>query len=92
MSQVGILILEEEAIVAADLAGMLKRIGYKVDGIAGNSEEAVEMADRLQPDLLLMDIQLEGSINGPIGPGISPNGGKINFSTPQLTGSAKALR
>lgn len=50
--------------MAADLGGKLKQLGYEVAGIISEGEEAIEMADRLQPDLLLLDIQLEGSING----------------------------
>ena len=64
MSQTTILIVEDEAIVAADLAGKLERLGYEVAGIAASGEEAIAMADRLRPHLVLMDIWLEGAIDG----------------------------
>ena len=47
MSKTTILIVEDEAIVAADLAGKLRRLGYEVAGIAAEGEEAVALACRL---------------------------------------------
>ena len=63
-NKISILIVEDEAIVAADLAGKLRRLGYEVAGIAAEGEEAVALACRLRPHLVLMDIRLEGSIDG----------------------------
>lgn len=59
-----ILVVEDEAIVAADLAGKLKRLGYEVADIAATGENAVSLADRLCPRLVLMDIQLEDPMDG----------------------------
>lgn len=59
-----ILIVENEAIVATDLAGKLRALGYEVAGIAAGGEEAVTLACRLRPHLVLMDIQLDGSMDG----------------------------
>jgi len=64
MSKSSILIVEDESIVAADLAGKLRQLGYEVAGTAASGEEAVLQANRLDPDLVLMDIQLEGSTDG----------------------------
>ena len=64
MSKLTILIVEDEAIVAADLAGKLARLGYAVAGIAAQGEEAVALAGRLRPQLVLMDIWLEGPMDG----------------------------
>lgn len=64
MSQTSILIVEDEAIVAADLAGKLGRLGYAVAGSVAQGEEAVAAACRLQPQLVLMDISLEGPVDG----------------------------
>lgn len=64
MNKNTILIVEDEAVVAADLAAKLKRIGYEVAGIARKGEEAVAMAGDLRPRLILMDIQLKGSVDG----------------------------
>ena len=59
-----ILIVEDEQIIAADLRNKLKRIGHKVVGIAIAGEEAISMAEQLRPDIVLMDVQLEGPMSG----------------------------
>ncbi len=64
MNKITILIVEDEAIVAADLAGKLRRLGYEVVGTAARGEDAVTMAESLQPHLVLMDIRLESSMDG----------------------------
>jgi PAS domain S-box-containing protein len=64
MSKTAILIVEDEAIVAADLGAKLRQLGYEIAGIAAGGEEAVAMACRLRPHLVLMDIRLEGSMDG----------------------------
>lgn len=64
MSKTTILIVEDEAIVAADLAGKLGQLGYEVAGTAAAGQDAVEMACRLLPGVVLMDIQLKGSMDG----------------------------
>jgi CheY-like chemotaxis protein len=64
MNKTTILIVEDEAIVAADLAAKLRQLGYEVAGIVSKGEEAVVLADSLRPDLVLMDIQLEGHTDG----------------------------
>ncbi len=61
---ISILIVEDETIVAADLAVKLKQLGYQVAATATSGEDAVELAGRLNPGLVLMDIQLEGSGDG----------------------------
>ena len=64
MNKTSILIVEDEAIVAADLAAKLKRLGYEVAGMAASGEDAVAMAVDLRPDLILMDIRLKGAMDG----------------------------
>ena len=59
-----VLIVEDEQIVAADLAAKLTRMGYEVIGTAASGEEAVEIAEAGRPDIVLMDIQLQGHMNG----------------------------
>ena len=53
MSKTTILIVEDEAIVAADLAGKLGQLGYEVAGTSAAGEEAVELACRLLPRVVL---------------------------------------
>ena len=59
-----ILIVEDEQIIAADLRNKLQRLGHMVIGMAIAAEEAIGMADQLKPDLVLMDVQLEGEMTG----------------------------
>jgi PAS domain S-box-containing protein len=64
MSKTTILIVEDETLVAENLSGRLANLGYEVAGIAARAEEAVALAGRLRPNLVLMDIWLEGPTDG----------------------------
>jgi PAS domain S-box-containing protein len=64
MSKTAILIVEDEGIVAKDLARKLEQLGHEVAGIAESAEEAIELTRRLRPDLILMDIWLKGPMDG----------------------------
>ena len=64
MSKASILIVEDEAIVAEDLAGKLRRLGYEISGTAARGEDAVALARNLRPNLVLMDIRLKGAMDG----------------------------
>ena len=59
-----ILVVEDEAIVARDIAQQLTGMGFEPVGHATRGEQAVELAQRLRPDLVLMDIQLAGAMDG----------------------------
>jgi len=59
-----ILVVEDEGIIAKDLQAMLRKLGYHVPVTVGTGEKAVETATANQPDLILMDINLRGSIDG----------------------------
>ena len=59
-----ILIVEDEKITALDLELTLVDLGYIVVGSAANGENAIEMAQQLKPDLVLMDIHLNTSMLG----------------------------
>jgi CheY-like chemotaxis protein len=59
-----ILIVEDEMIVAFDIQQQLTRLGYEVCGIAVSGEQAIEVAGRHRPDLALMDIVLQGDMDG----------------------------
>jgi PAS domain S-box-containing protein len=62
--KINILVVEDERIVAEDIQGSLKNIGYAVTDIVSSGAEAIELAGRLNPDLILMDIVIRGEING----------------------------
>jgi diguanylate cyclase (GGDEF)-like protein/PAS domain S-box-containing protein len=63
-SQVRILIVEDETIVALDLQKSLQMLGYEVVGIASSGEAAISKAVSTRPDLVLMDIILRGDMDG----------------------------
>jgi diguanylate cyclase (GGDEF)-like protein/PAS domain S-box-containing protein len=64
MKQARILVVEDESIVAADIQDRLETLGYEVPVTVGWGEKAVELAGTLRPDLVLMDIQLKGRMDG----------------------------
>ena len=64
MGKTTILLVEDEAIIAESLASKLNLLGYEVAGTAAQGHEAVEMALRMHPQLILMDIRLEGPLDG----------------------------
>ena len=59
-----ILIVEDEPIVAADLSAQLERLNYQPVGRAASGAQAIALAGELRPDLVLMDIRLEGAMDG----------------------------
>ena len=64
MNNPNILIVEDEFIVAEDLANKVRHLGYDVVGTTSTGEEAVELARRHKPALVLMDIRLAGVMDG----------------------------
>jgi diguanylate cyclase (GGDEF)-like protein len=63
-SKVKILVVEDERLVALDLQGMLEDLGYDVVGVASSSEDALALVSASEPQLVLMDIRLEGRLDG----------------------------
>ena len=64
MDKTKIMVVEDEGIVAHDIARQLTDMGYDVVAIVYSGEEAVEKARELHPDLVLMDIVLAGKMDG----------------------------
>ena len=59
-----ILIVEDDALISANLELVLSGLGYIVLPTVSSGEEAVDKAISLKPDVILMDIQLAGKMNG----------------------------
>ena len=59
-----ILIVEDERLVANDIAARLKHVGYNISGIADNYNAAIALFNEHSPDLVLLDINIKGSKNG----------------------------
>ena len=63
-SDISILVVEDEGIVAQDLLETITRLGYRVAGVASEGVQAVCMAQELQPRLIIMDVGLRGEVDG----------------------------
>jgi diguanylate cyclase (GGDEF)-like protein len=59
-----ILLVEDNVIVAFDMKQRLEQLGYQVQGIIASGEEAIASVSRQAPSLILMDIYLEGPMDG----------------------------
>jgi CheY-like chemotaxis protein len=63
-TQPSILIVEDEQIVSLDIKGMLERAGYRVLATAASGEEALDILASKRPDLAVIDIKLDGRLDG----------------------------
>jgi len=59
-----ILIVENERVVALDLARRLRQLGYTIAGLATSGTEAITQALTHHPDLVLMDLRVPGAVDG----------------------------
>ena len=59
-----IMVVEDESIIALDLQMSLEEAGYTVVSVVSSGEEAINRCADLEPDLLLMDVHLEGPLDG----------------------------
>jgi CheY-like chemotaxis protein len=64
MNKPCILVVEDEALIAANLVQTLTLLGYTVHEPVASGEDAIRVVNAQQPDLVLMDIQLLGPMNG----------------------------
>src|ERR1035437_8260345 len=53
-----VVIAEDEALIRLDLKEMLEEEGYVIAGEAGDGEAAIELTERLRPDLVIMDVKM----------------------------------
>ncbi len=61
---VKILIVEDEMIIGANISLQLSDLGYEVTGIVPRGEEALIHMEQNKPDIVLLDIQLKGELDG----------------------------
>ena len=64
MEKVKILVVEDECIIAQSLCRTLERLGYTTLEVAASGEKAISLAEKHNPDLVLMDIILKGEMDG----------------------------
>lgn len=62
--KVRILIVEDDMIIGANISVQLTRLGYEVTGIISRGEDAVSHIRQNFPEIILMDINLKGELNG----------------------------
>ena len=62
--KIKLLIVEDDPIIATDLERAMVKMGYAVLDSLESGEEALELIKKEVPDLILMDIQLEGDLDG----------------------------
>lgn len=64
MANARLLIVEDEAVVAMAIQSKLESMGYSIVDVARSGEAAVQLALQKDPDLILMDIRLQGEMDG----------------------------
>lgn len=63
-NMIQVLVVEDEYILAINLQESLEGLGYRVVDIVDSATEAIEKANELRPNLILMDIRLQGEMDG----------------------------
>ena len=64
MTPVDILVVEDEGITAKDIKNSLEKADYNVVAVLTNGEDAVKFSEEKKPDLVIMDIKLDGKLDG----------------------------
>jgi PAS domain S-box-containing protein len=59
-----IMVVEDERVVARDIQESLEQLGYDVLGTAASAEECLRYASARRPDLVLMDVRIDGEVDG----------------------------
>ena len=64
MANPKVLIVEDDTIIVNVVQWRLSKIGYDVCGSVGTGADAMDMVEKMRPDIVLMDITLMGEIDG----------------------------
>lgn len=59
-----VVIAEDERIIALGLSSVLKKLGHEVRGLCPSGEDCVDSVEREQPDVVFMDIHMDGAMDG----------------------------
>jgi len=62
--EIKVLIVEDEVLVLEDLSDHMKECGFKVTGTAVSSDECFEAIQKEEPDIIIMDINIQGKLDG----------------------------
>jgi len=63
-TQPSVIIVEDEAVIAMEIEMVLRDLGYRIAGKANNGLRALDLLSSTSPDIVLLDIDLRGSISG----------------------------
>jgi len=64
MKNLQIAVVEDESLVAKDIVNMVRGLGYSVPAVVSTGEDAILVAEKTRPDIILIDIVLKGRIDG----------------------------
>ena len=64
MTKKKVLIVEDEMIVAMDIRNALRKMDFDITGMASSYDEVIQSISKSRPDIIIMDIHLENSIDG----------------------------
>ena len=64
MRNLNVLEVEDEVLIGLGLEQSLIKLGYQVNAIVSTGGQAIEMVKNEQPDIILMDIRLQGELDG----------------------------
>ncbi|MCP4399435.1 MAG: response regulator [bacterium] len=64
MTNTRVLVVEDERLVAKNIHRQLQQMGYDVPSTVASGKEAIESAVKMRPDVILMDISLQGKMDG----------------------------
>lgn len=59
-----LLVVEDDALIAMDLAVTIGELGGQVAGVATSARDAMRLTEELKPDIVLMDVRLRGESDG----------------------------
>ncbi len=59
-----VVIAEDERIIALGLSSMLRKLGHDVSGLCASGERCIESVERDRPDVVFMDVRMDGSMDG----------------------------
>ena len=76
-----VLIVEDEVMIRILLEGMLRKLGYTITAEAGRVEEALEVASKVDFDLAILDVNLNGERSFPVAELLSERGVSCVFVT-----------
>ncbi|RYD03457.1 hypothetical protein N752_19960 [Desulforamulus aquiferis] len=59
MKPLRIVVVDDEVLIRMDLKEILTELGHKVVGEAGNGEAALDLIQRIKPDMAILDVKME---------------------------------